>query len=97
MALLTCAVCGAAFSTEYHVSTPAAISSAMATAKPGDTLTMDPGTWTNAAIVFRGNGTEAQPILLRASPPGAVTLTGTSTLRIAGTYLQVDGLVFRGG
>ena len=73
------------------------ISAAMATALPGDTLTMDSGTWTNAAIIFRGNGTAAQPIVLRAASPGAVTLTGTSTLRIAGSYLVVDGLAFRDG
>jgi poly(beta-D-mannuronate) lyase len=84
-------------STEYHVGTPAAITAAMATAQPGDTLTMDSGTWTDAAIVFRGQGSNDLPILLRALSPGAVTLTGKSTLRIAGTYLSVDGLAFRGG
>jgi len=82
---------------EYFVSTPEEITSKMAIAIPGDTLTMTNGVWTDAHIVFEGNGTEDQPILLRSESPGYVILSGSSNLRIAGDYLIVDGLYFKNG
>ncbi len=83
--------------TDYLVSTPAEIKSAMTKAQPGDTLTMKNGVWNNAEIIFQGNGTAAKPILLRVEKPGYVILTGNSILRIGGSYLVVDGLRFVGG
>jgi poly(beta-D-mannuronate) lyase len=82
---------------EFRVSTPSQIISAMSTARPGDTLTMTNGTWSNAAIMFAGYGTASAPILLRAESYGGVILSGTSTLGISGRNLVVDGLVFRNG
>jgi poly(beta-D-mannuronate) lyase len=82
---------------EFHVATAAEIATAMASAAPGDTLTMKPDTWMDARIVFAGNGTADKPILLRAPFTGSVVVTGASNLRIAGDYLVVDGLTFRDG
>lgn len=89
----------AARATDYPVSSAAQIASVMSSqAQPGDTLTMAAGTWTNQQIIFQGNGTSAHPILLRSQGGyGSVLLNGTSTLRIAGNYLIVDGLRFQGG
>ncbi|MBN2092109.1 polysaccharide lyase 6 family protein, partial [candidate division KSB1 bacterium] len=83
--------------TDYLVSTPVEIKSVMTKAQPGDTLTMKNGVWNNAEIIFQGNGTAENPILLRVEKPGYVILTGNSILRIGGTYLVVDGLRFVGG
>ncbi len=69
----------------------------MQIAQPGDTLTMTEGEWIDQRIVFQGNGAEGDSILLRAQRPGYVILTGTSTLRISGDYLKVDGLYFKDG
>jgi poly(beta-D-mannuronate) lyase len=69
----------------------------MSSARPGDTLTMTRGVWTNANIVFQGIGTEALPILLRAESYGGVVLAGSSNLRISGRNLIVDGLLFKNG
>jgi poly(beta-D-mannuronate) lyase len=82
---------------EILVSSAAQISQAMATAQPGDTLLMTNGTWTNQQIVFQGNGTSANPIVLRARSYGTVTLSGTSRLKIAGNYLVVENLLFQNG
>lgn len=87
----------AASAKEVTVSTAAQITTALATIAPGDTITMNNGTWTNQAIVFKANGTALQPILLRAKTNQGVLLTGTSTLRIAGNYLVVEGLKFENG
>jgi poly(beta-D-mannuronate) lyase len=89
--------CYSALATEYYVTTPGEITSVMYVAQPGDTLTMANGVWTDALIVFEGNGTEEQPILLRSETPGDVILSGSSNLRIAGDYLIVDGLYFKNG
>lgn len=53
---------------------------------------MTNGTWTDQAITFRGSGTSANPITLRAETPGKVLLTGSSSLTVAGEYLVVSGL-----
>ena len=85
------------FATNYYVTTPSEISSTMTIAQPGDTLIMANGVWTNAPIIFKGNGTEGNPIVLRAETPGFVILNGTSNLRISGSYLVVAGLRFVNG
>jgi len=64
---------------------------------PGDVITMTNGMWTDQKIVIKGNGTTDKPIILRPQTPGQVILNGTSTLSIAGAYLQVEGLIFRDG
>ena len=79
------------------VRSAAEIRTAMSSAQPGDTLLMQEGTWVNQHISFVGNGTELDPIVLRAETVGSVVLTGTSTLRISGEWLVVDGLVFNEG
>ena len=80
-----------------YVSSASEINSAMNSISPGDTLTMTNGMWINQHIVFSGNGTNDLPILLKAENPGQVILMGTSTLRIGGSHLVVDGLYFRNG
>jgi poly(beta-D-mannuronate) lyase len=42
-------------------------------------------------------GTSGAPITLRAATPGAVVLTGTSTLTFAAPHVKVEGLYFKGG
>ena len=83
--------------TDYRVSTVSQISTVMTTARPGDTLTMTNGVWSNAAIVFKGFGTSTAPYLLRAESYGGVILSGSSNLRISGKNLIVDGLLFKNG
>lgn len=83
-----------ALAAEHRVGTPAEIAAAAKVAAPGDVLVMKDGTWTDTKIVFEANGTEAQPITLRAETPGKAVITGASTLRIAGQHLVVDGLRF---
>lgn len=83
------------FAADYKVSSPEEISAAMENAKPGDTLIMKNGIWENVKILFQGKGTEDKPVTLRAETPGQVIIKGESQLKIAGSYLVADGLVFR--
>ena len=66
-------------------------------AKPGDVIQLANGIWNDFEILFRGQGTEDEPITLTAQEKGKVIISGQSNLRIAGQYLVVSGLVFRDG
>ena len=86
-----------ASATDFFVSSASDIDSAVRNARPGDTLIMTNGTWTNQEIDFEGFGTAANPITLRAETPGQVILNGSSRLSISGEWLVVNGLNFEGG
>lgn len=79
----------------HRVATAAELDAAIARAAPGDAIELRDGMWTDVRIDFSSTGTRARPITLRARTPGRAVLTGTSTLRITGPHLVVDGLVFR--
>ena len=66
-------------------------------AGPGDTITLANGIWPDADLVFDADGAAGDTITVRAETPGEVLLTGTSTLRIGGSYLKVEGLWFHRG
>jgi poly(beta-D-mannuronate) lyase len=68
---------------------------AAADPSPGDTLQMTAGEWKNQKIVFSAVGTASAPIKLVGSD--AVTLTGTSSLKMSGAWLVATGLRFVGG
>lgn len=65
--------------------------------QPNDTVLLANGVWRDADLVFKGQGTEGAPIVLKAETAGLVSLEGASTLRISGTFIVVDGLWFRNG
>lgn len=79
------------------VSDPSEFKAAEKDARPGDTIVLANGTWEDFEILFRGEGEPGKPITLTAETKGEVTLTGQSNLRIAGSHLVVEGLVFRDG
>ncbi len=81
----------------YLVQDAAEYATASANLQPGDEIVLASGTWNNARLLLKGNGTAAAPITLRAQAPGQVVLTGQSDLRLAGQYLHVADLVFRDG
>jgi len=73
----------------------AALESALKSARPGDTLILSEGEWRDVKIVFKGQGTKAKPITMKAATPGKTVITGKSTLRIGGEHLVVEGLLFK--
>ncbi|QEG36471.1 polysaccharide lyase 6 family protein [Bythopirellula goksoeyrii] len=72
-----------------------ALEAALETAQPGDNILLREGEWRDAKIVFRGQGTNAAPIILKAATPGKTVITGKSILRMHGEYLVVEGLLFQ--
>ena len=79
------------------VSDVAAFDAAVASAQPGTTIVLANGVWTDAELLFEGQGTAEAPITLTVEERGKVSLEGQSYLRLAGNYLHVEGLVFRNG
>lgn len=79
------------------VHTPAEFSSAMRTARPGDSVVLADGEWRDFQMLVTGQGQAGRPISVTAQTPGGVILTGQSNLRMAGRFLVVSNLVFRDG
>lgn len=80
---------------EMPVADAEALKAAAAAARPGDVLVLRAGEWRDVELVFEARGTAQAPVTLRAAVPGRTVITGTSTLRIGGTYGVVEGLHFR--
>lgn len=83
--------------TQVKVSNSAELNEAISGASPGTEIVMTNGNWEDVQIRFYGNGTQSQPITLRAETPGKVLLQGGSDLKLGGKYLVVDGLQFING
>ena len=79
------------------VSSVSQIAASLTTNIPGDTIILTNKIWHDADILFKKNGTAANPITLRAQTPGHVILSGSSRLRISGRWLVVEGLRFQNG
>lgn len=85
-----------ALAAEHKVSSAADISRITPDLRPGDTLVMSDGVWSDQQISFKAAGTELAPITLRAESPGKVTLEGASSLSIEGEHLLVEGIWIKG-
>ncbi len=79
---------------DIHVTDISELERAVSIAKPGDNLVLRQGEWPDTHVVLTGNGTAAAPITLKAAVPGKTIFTGTSSLRIGGQNLVVEGLLF---
>ncbi|MFW5866383.1 MAG: polysaccharide lyase 6 family protein [Armatimonadota bacterium] len=66
-------------------------------AQPGDEIVIEDGEWLDAAIDLNCSGREDAPITVRPQTPGGLTLTGASSIRIAGSHVVVSGIQMRGG
>ena len=84
------------FATEYTVSSHQEFNALTLVA--GDVVIWENGTYSDEGnIKFLGQGTEDNPIILKAETPGRVIFTGGMTMDIGGSYLVVDGFYWKGG
>ena len=65
--------------------------------KAGDVIVLKNGVWKDVKLNAFGNGTEENPIIVKAETSGEVIITGNSTLNIYGEYVIVSGLWFKDG
>ena len=94
--LLVCFV--AAYAKEYPIANEQALRVVLKTVVAGDVIVWKDGTYTDVRINFKPDaaGADGNPIVLKAQTAGKVIFTGNSRLSIAGSYLQVEGLTFKG-
>ena len=85
------------FGREWSVSSAQDISEVLSKLKPGDKVVMKQGRWHDQQIRFTAKGTLEQSIVLKAQKPGKTRLTGYSLLKIYGSHLVIDGLLFTDG
>jgi poly(beta-D-mannuronate) lyase len=79
---------------EYTVGSAAEISALSPVA--GDVILLKSGEWIGQRIVLNFNGTEANPVIVRAASPGKTIFLTTASIEINGDYIEVSGLVFTG-
>jgi len=82
---------------EWPVSSAQDVSEVLPKLKPGDEVVMKQGRWHDQQIRFTAKGTLQNPIVLKAQEPGKTRLTGYSFLKIYGSHLVIDGLLFTDG
>ena len=68
----------------------------LSNAKPGDVIEIEDGTYNGISIDITASGTAEAPITLKAKNPGKVIFTGSTLLRIIGSYVHVKDLTFEG-
>lgn len=81
---------------EYRVSLPE-VAAALRQAGPGDRIVVEDGDYRDLELKWRGRGAAGAPLRIEAATPGGVKIGGTSTLRLAGQWLEIAGFDFRGG
>ena len=94
--LIVCCSCSNTLN-DIKVSNSNELNAAIENAKPGDNIVLANGVWKDLQIKFIGEGTENQPITIKAETPGQVIIEGVSDLKFGGEYLVVDGLYFKNG
>jgi len=92
--IISAAFSSFAAGSEALVSTEEELKTAVASAKPGDTLVVQNGTYKDLRIAFRKFGTPPAPLILRAQTPGGVRFTGNVRVEITGRHLVVSGFLF---
>ena len=66
-------------------------------AKPGDTIFITSGTYTNVELAIKAFGNVENPIVVCAEEAGKVFIEGKSNLQLAGEHVIISGLYFRNG
>ncbi len=58
----------------------------------GDTIVWRSGTYSDVSITFSATGTASKPIVLTGEKGGEVVFTGSSQLKVSGSYVEVKNL-----
>ena len=90
-------ISNSAWAKEYKAATIKEVIQAESKLQPGDVLILLNGNWKDAELSFTISGTSDKHIIIRAEEAGKVILSGNSSLRLGGNYLDVFGLYFTNG
>ena len=96
--LSAAALLAAAAVSAADIRVPAAdVAAALGKARPGDRIIVENGTYSDLELKWRGHGTAEAPLRIEAETPGGVVFTGSTTLRMAGEWMEISGFDFRDG
>ena len=82
--------------TEFLVGNVNEFEKALSNSKAGDVIIWKDGKYVDVKINFVGNGKVGIPIVLKAQTAGKVSFSGSSKIQLSGSYLQIEGFVFKG-
>ncbi|WP_298779329.1 chondroitinase-B domain-containing protein [uncultured Polaribacter sp.] len=77
------------------VSSEAELNSAISSATAGSTIILTNGVWNNLELKINKNGTESNPIIIKAQSPNQVFIEGKSNIEMGGSYIVLEGFVFQ--
>jgi hypothetical protein len=73
---------------------PAQLNKVLASARPGDRLVIEPGTYADAAInLTNGGGAAGRPVIIDGN--NAVTFTGSTQIQVGAGHVILRGFMFR--
>ncbi|CAN5738376.1 hypothetical protein BH11BAC3_BH11BAC3_15350 [soil metagenome] len=84
-----------AYSRQYFIENITEFNNIKAGVKAGDSIIFKNNTWNDASVELSVDGTISAPVYLLPQIPGAVIFSGSSSLKISGTYIIADGFVFK--
>jgi len=85
------------YAQEYEVKDINEYKQAIQKVQSGGTVILKNGIWKDVELKAFGNGTENNPVIVRAETPGKVIISGNSNLSIYGNHVIVSGLWFKDG
>lgn len=71
------------------------LQSAVASAQPGDMITVSNGTYKDASIDLNAIGTAEHPVVVKPASPGGVVFSGNTQIKISGDFIHITDMVFR--
>jgi poly(beta-D-mannuronate) lyase len=70
---------------------------AASSAKPGAVLVLADGVYNDANIAITAHGSKNNPVIIKAETPGKVFFSKKSSLKLGGTYVEINGFYFVNG
>lgn len=77
------------------VSNQTELNAALNSASAGDEIILKNGVWKDVLINIGVNANSGSPLVLRAETTGSVFIEGNSNLYMGGSFVKVEGLIFR--
>jgi len=65
--------------------------------KPGMTILINDGDYTDIKLLIKASGTPEAPIIIKAKHPGKASFSGNVKVALYGDYIELNGIYFREG
>jgi hypothetical protein len=80
---------------EHRAASAADVARVEAMLRPGDTLVLQDGAWTDQRLTIAASGTPERPITVRPRTAGKAVFGGSSSITLAGEHLVLSGMRFK--